>query len=721
MNLYKNMLLEWSPAAADCSPRVDRILAISAPNSDVVLIDIFNEKANPRMVQMDVLEEGITANSCRVLSADPFAVVEPAEESIPGKHKEQRERALKAISPIIQLPGTGPFFGRERGSIIKRTAADLNLSKRLIYCYLRKYWQRGQRPNALLPDYDRCGAPGKERKATDRKRGRPPEFASELGPGINIGTRERELILRGYKLFFLNKTGPRRSLRSAYELTIAQFFNRGHRIERGQRTPVMPAAQELPTLRQFRYWCAKENFEERLVRRDGQRRFDLRHRGVSGDARAGAHGPGSEYQIDATPADISLVSSLDRRRVIGRPTVYFVTDVFSGMIAGFSVTMENNSYWAAALALENAALDKVEYCAQLGISIESREWPCVGLPEKLTADRGELISHKAGNLVTGLGIQVTNTPPYRADLKPFVERAFRSLNEELVSLLPGGIPKPRERGERDTRLDAVLTPDEFRQAVVFFILNHNRSRVEKMKPREFVLSGDVEPRPVALWNWGLVNRSGHLRQFDPKLLRVNLLPSELATVTENGIRFRKLYFTTERAISEQWFTRARVSGSWKVDFAFDPRRASVAYIRDGKTAEPCKLVQPYDSFENCTWDEVDDYFAAARKQKSESRSSDIQSDALAHTRLAVIALDATRKTEAALSGAAAPSVKGIRASREAEKAHERTVPFQDATALDQGRVSELSSPLHPDANDHVAPVWDFDSLRKIRNEQLEQS
>ncbi|WP_164907503.1 hypothetical protein [Clostridium septicum] len=46
-------------------------------------------------------------------------------------------------------------------------------------------------------------------------------------------------------------------------------------------------------------------------------------------------GPGSLYQIDATVADVYLVSEFNRNWIIGRPVLYMVLDSFSRMIVGF--------------------------------------------------------------------------------------------------------------------------------------------------------------------------------------------------------------------------------------------------------------------------------------------------------------------------------------------------------------------------------------------------
>jgi len=158
------------------------------------------------------------------------------------------------------------------------------------------------------------------------------------------------------------------------------------------------------------------------------------------------------------------------------------------------------------------------------------------------ADKGEMISKNANNLANTLGINITNAPAYRPDLKPFVERSFRTVQAEVVHHLPGAVNQRHERGDKDERLDAVLTLEDFRRVIIHFILCFNRSRIERYRPQKFMLSDQIEPIPNELWNWGVVNRAGHLRALTSDQVRLNLLPRSEATVRERpAVREAFLY------------------------------------------------------------------------------------------------------------------------------------------------------------------------------------
>ncbi|HAD78636.1 MAG TPA: transposase, partial [Flavobacteriaceae bacterium] len=72
-------------------------------------------------------------------------------------------------------------------------------------------------------------------------------------------------------------------------------------------------------------------------------------------------GPGTRFQVDATIADIYLVSSFNRSLIIGRPVIYGIIDVYSRLFTGVYVGLEGPSWTGAMMALDNMITDKVFY------------------------------------------------------------------------------------------------------------------------------------------------------------------------------------------------------------------------------------------------------------------------------------------------------------------------------------------------------------------------
>ncbi|RME86877.1 MAG: DNA-binding protein, partial [Anaerolineae bacterium] len=310
-----------------------------------------------------------------------------------------------------------------------------------------------------------------------------------------------------------------------------------------------------------------------------------------------------------------------------------------------------------------------------GITITPDQWPSHHLPEKLLADRGELEGYNADNLVNALNISVANTPPYRADWKGIVERYFRLSNERVTRWLPGAVRTDARRGDPDYRLDACLTLTEFRQILIWTILEHNNHYRMDWYPMDRAMIRDqIEPYPVALWQWGLENRVGHLRTMPQEVIRLNLLPQDTASIARDGIRFRKLRYTCRQAEEEGWFVAARERGSRRVPVAYDVRRADTLYLRldDPRQLVPCHLLPQFEVYRGLDWYEVQEHQALLRQRSKRAESGQIQADAAYQSRVAHIVQQAQeRRKQTSLPESKAARLRNIRDNRRRERRLER--------------------------------------------------
>lgn len=679
MKLFVNALIEWQGSA---ELHVERALWIDASGTDVVTININSLSALPVFRKYVEIETAIASGEIQVLEIDPYAALLWVEDDISEKYRQRRDAAWEVIAPLVEDASGQIFYSYGRGKLLSAHEEKTGWTKKTIYKFLRRYWQGGQTKNALLPLFNKCGGKGKERQSNPGlKRGRPSRLTkvASLPMGVNVDASIREKFSRGIRLFY--ETPEQRTLQDAYQKTLEKFFHRGYdKLPDGTLVPFLPPAEELPSFGQFRYWYEKErNVTQALSSREGKRRYNLSHREVLGDSTQMAFGPGSVYQIDATVGDIYLVSSLDRTRIIGRPVIYVLIDVFSRMIVGMSVTLEGPSWVGAMQAVENAASDKVAFCREYGIEVTEKDWASYHLPETILADRGEFEGYNADNLANALNIRISNTPPYRADWKAIVERNFRSSNDKFIHWIPGAVYKPRQRGDADYRLDAVLDLHQFRKLMILSILDHNRDhRMDWYRMDEFMIRDHVEPYPTDLWNWGIRNRVGHLRVVAPEILRVNLLPGEKASVTYRGIRcFQGLLYSCDLALREQWFVRARERGSWKIDVAYDPRKLDEIYLRldSGRRLECCQLIDADATFRGKDWYEAADYLEIRQQEKERAKSRRQQSKATFNAQMEQIITEATEQTSKDLQSAGEQSkrsrIKGIRQNRKEERERER--------------------------------------------------
>ncbi|MBW4485317.1 MAG: transposase family protein [Tildeniella torsiva UHER 1998/13D] len=712
MNLFVNMLLEWQNDTENFN--IERILWIDPSYTDAVTIRLQDPKALPIWQKCKELEEAISAQQARILEVDPYGSLLKTENTITEKHKSYRDKAWTIIEPLIESKEQSTLFSHERGSLIEARTKEVRCTKKTIYKHLRRFWQGGQTRNTLLPSFDKCGAPGKQRRSGTNKRGRPSKITkiTQLPTGINIDDNIRAKFSRGIQNFFENPQGL--TLQGAFQKTLEKYFNKGYELSpEGALIPCLPPAHELPTFGQFRYWYEKErDVAKSISSRKGKRCFNLKHREVLGKSTQMAFGPGSVYQIDATIGDVYLVSSLDRTKIIGRPVIYVLIDVFSRIVTGLSVSLEGPSWLGAMQALENAAIDKVEFCREYGVEITNEDWPCHHLPEAILADRGEMEGYQADNLVKSLNVTVSNTPPYRADWKGIVERNFRINNDKFIHWLPGAVYKPRERGESDYRFDALLDLHEFRTLMILAARDHNKEhRMSWYSMDEFMIQDHVEPYPLDLWNWGIRHRAGHLRVKSRDILRLNLLPTDQASVTPSGIQFKGLAYSCDLAIREQWFIKAREKGRWKIDIAYDPRNLTNIYLRlnEGQQMECCQLIDKESTFRGCDFFEVLDHSGVNQHKATLSMGRKQQANAAFNAQMEKIVSDAKEKTLKALKDGPGQSkqakTQGIRPNRQEERNSERDSQFwtlgeNPQQGTDESNVLPLIAPAKSETDAH---------------------
>lgn len=592
-----NQLLRW----ADDGHR-ERILWVDPRGQGLYAIDIASDTGLPQFWNAEYLEVASSDGQLAIESADPAIGLQPVDALTP-RQRTRRDAAWTMIRPLItKQPDI--FNANSRGGLVRRAMEEHGVTKQTIYRLLRRYWQRGMTPNALVPDYRHSGAAGKDKPPTAKKRGRPRKFGDATGLNVDPEMRKRfrsvvtAQFARNRKL----------DLTGAYRILLERYYSDSEPDEEtGQQRIVR--LRDRPTMAQFRYWFEKDNsvFDIERSRRT-PRVYDKDMRAILNTSTAEVIGPGSRFQIDATIADVFLVSRYDRSKIVGRPVLYIVVDVFSRMVVGLYAGFEGPSWVGAMMALANTAADKVEFCRGYGLDIQPQDWPCQALPEVLLSDRGETAGKAIETLIQTFNLHVETAAPFRADWKGIVEQNFRLLHAQFASYTPGYIQTDyRERGGEDYRLDATLDIDQFTFIILCCALNHNNLHEIKKYHRDPDMVADgLKPVPIELWEWGIQRRSGRLRHYPHDLVKMSLLPSDKANITAEGISFYGCFYSCRTAIEEHWFERARQRGSWKVRISYDPRCMDTIYLHDDRESFiPCALTARSQDFRTMTLWEID--------------------------------------------------------------------------------------------------------------------
>jgi hypothetical protein len=685
-----------------------RVLWISSKGDNVVTFEISNPKAFPVLVKLEVLLEEINEGKLKIIPDPLLNIANPT--GVSDKSKSKRDRNWMLIRDIVNdVPAV--FLKTKRHKLVSEAAKKNSMSHVGFYRLMRRYWARGQTINALLPDYKNSGGKGKQRIATSSsaKRGRPVQFGSL--PGMNTDESLKKLFRIAIQRR-IAQLGGRFSLAAAYEDMVKDFFSDVVIDENDEEIVLLQKQYREsgpPTYTQFYYWMSREaDLLDIRRKRLGDNAYNKDMRGLPGTSAAEVWGPGARYQIDATLADVYIVSKLNRRKVIGRPVIYVVVDVFSRMVVGLYVGIEGPSWVTAMMALANAASDKVEYCAKYGIEIEDADWPCKALPAVLLGDRGEIASHNIETLEKSFNVFIENAAPYRADWKGIVEKKFNTIPLSFKPYAPGYVrPQPRQRGERDHRLDAKLNLDEFTQIVITSVLAYNNNHEVKGYDRSVgLVRDDVPAIPIDLWEWGCHNASGVMRSYPSEAVKFALMPTAQATVTVHGIKIFDLYYACREVLADKWLDRARQEGQWKVTISYDPRSADTIYLHYPKAASGfvvCSLSERSRAYRAGSFWDSGQSFEDLKIASANNRVNRADANSTRNKRIQDVIKKATEQTEAAVASAGDVSdrevVKSIRKNRAEERQHNRlseAFKLGGKTGLNSGKVLGFSQPNKPD-------------------------
>lgn len=228
-------------------PRTLRILWIDHRLALAWTFELGAAHAEPRSIPLQTLADDVLGRRARLLGHDPYAAP-PAPPQLPARHRELQDKAWRIVSALQeQVPAL--YRPRERAAMVAQCALEHGVSRPSVLRYLRRFWERGQSIDALLPDYGNSGARGKVRAATEGvKRGRPRKSGAHPGLNIDAATRAifRSAVARHRAI---QPAGSGFSRRAAYRQMLREFFD-GH------------DAGSVPSFGQFSYWLDRDGMAE---------------------------------------------------------------------------------------------------------------------------------------------------------------------------------------------------------------------------------------------------------------------------------------------------------------------------------------------------------------------------------------------------------------------------------------------------------------------------
>lgn len=521
-------------------------------NDDIWIINV-NGKTAPTPINKETLNQFTIIPADTILDLD-----EQQNQETPAIQK--RFKLIRSLTEdttyIIDKP--------KRLALAKRIAKENNISIRTVLRYFFTYLARGKAGLA------------------------PAKRKTEPQPI----TGDQKNIEKALNLYFYSPN--RMTLHMAYEMMLLDYY----KTPEGQLNP------EHPSYNQFRYFFRKHrNYKKEVVARQGIGDFQKNKRPLTGSGNSGIDYIGL-YEIDATVADIYLVSRYDRKP-IGRPYVYMAIDVASRLITGIYVGLEGGSN-AVLSCISNAAMDKTEFCQQYGIDIRREQWPAQGLPNRICTDRGnDFTSDIVKSLCETYQIEIISLPPYRPDLKGYIEKAFDCLQKRYKPLLHGmGVIEDTATGNGapDYYAQACLDLDEFTKILIECVLYYNTSNVLNDFKRTPEMSLDkVRPFAAEVWTWYEQKGRAEITKVNGQALHLMLLPKAKARFTRFGLQFQWLYYTN-KTMEDQFVIRAGTQS--EVTVAYDKTDNSVIYLIQDMEYVPFELTLASKRYHGLTESEM---------------------------------------------------------------------------------------------------------------------
>lgn len=653
-----------------------RIVGSSLNNEEIFIINLKRGSYWNNVISRRILEDYFNNNI-----ALEFKEVKN-DLGYEHKHSQKTQEKYKLYSEIIAFllknsPKNEIFYTNLRKMIVDRAIFKYNVSESTIKRIFSRYLKNGKVISKLV-NYNNCGAKGRERNNT---------YNNE--DIVAVDNKFKKVFKEGINKYY--NTAKKNNIRTTYELIMRDYIKENPEVK-------------VPSLKQFYYWHKKivnDDNRTSITKRRGDRVYQQTAKPIIGSSMQDTLAPADLYQIDSTILDVYIVSTLNRELIVGRPTFYAVIDTYSRLITGINVTIEPfNSYEGVRGALVNTFSNKVDYCKQYGIDIKEEEWEVSCIPNRILADRGELLSGNIENAITNLGIIIQNTPPYRGDMKGIVEKLFERIHSLIKPFVEGVVENKFnkvERGEIDYRLKANLTLQEITKIIIKCVLFHNNHHVLNYYESDGLdIEDSVAKIPNNIWQYGVKHKKGLVRELPKEVVMINLLPNKEVTVTPKGIRFNKLYYVSSYTLENDFFSKARLNGSFKVRISYNPNNLSeIYYIKeDGQSFDILHLVTHLGHYRGLSEQEVEKIAEYEKELNKKAEESELKAKLDLYSEIEEIAQKAKQEQEKNRDNSLSKSrrLKNIRGNLEQEREHFRSesVDIRDNYNKDNVLEEELS-------------------------------
>ncbi len=485
----------------------------------------------------EILEE--IDNKTIVISEQNYESFDP--DALPEKDKAIYERNKDIVYQISYIYGPCYFdlASRKPKPLIKKLAKKYKISTKSILEIVKKYLMSGLNPYSLTP---LKGKIKPKNSNFETKTGRPNSIGN-IGIPVNDDIKT---IFDEASKYYLSKR--KRSYQSTYDWMCATYFTQKieEKSEEGSViTYKLLPLNQIPTKRQMEYYIRNHTTpKQRTIKQTSSREYRNDNRILVSDNLYNVQGPGDVVEMDEVEMDVSLISEMDPTKVIGRPIVYAMIDIYSRMIIAVSVSLENNSVVGLTNCLINLAEDNNKLCSHFGIELKEGLWDINIIPNKIRSDRGsEYRSKEAKRIFRELGITLDLEPPAMGSMKGQVEQLFHQYHSVQNDLVEGkGLITKRYDSKHHKQ--AILTLDDIWVFVINQTLAHNMLTMKEYPMTKDMVKKRIHPTPIEIWNYGCQKFGSPRPIVNKKQFEYMVRKSVKARISRKGITWNGLYYTS---------------------------------------------------------------------------------------------------------------------------------------------------------------------------------
>lgn len=402
---------------------------------------------------------------------------------------DEANKRLEIIKPILGVV-------TNRIKAIKQRAAEYNLHPSTIYRWLEAYKNSDNLLASIAPKNQAKGGRGRLRTV-----------------------EEVELIIKKtIEDLYLSK--QKYSSKKTY-MAIAQ---------RCKNAKIKP-----PSENTVRSRIQSLSDKEVLKRRESARMADRKYRNTDGMFPAGKY-PLDFIQIDHTPMDIIVVDEV-YGQPIGRPYLTIAMDIYSRMVMGFFISLDEPSYFSVSQCLTQAMLSKEKYLRSLEVD---GEWNIWGIPKTIGLDNAaEFRGKDLQRVCEHYGIELNWRPVARPQFGGHIERIIGTAMREVHTLPGTTFSNIQQRGEYKSEKYATMTLKSLEKWLTEYIINvyhkqiHSGINCTPEHKYEIGIFGDGKTS---------LGRGLPERIADEDKFKISLLPTIERTIQQSGIKIDSIQY-----------------------------------------------------------------------------------------------------------------------------------------------------------------------------------